>query len=409
VFTVNFYQEKEWPLALKIVWQIFLGLFLLFMLHPSIRLFYFEAGLRWQYIFIFSFISAYFMTPLFRSLAIQLNVLDRPNSRKIHDKPTPLLGGAAVYVAFTSAILLNGIFLPGMKVLLLGGTLIFVMGLMDDVSPLPAIVKFFTQILIAFLVVFLGDIHITSVGGGAWENLLGIILTVLWIVGLTNAMNFFDGMDGLASAVSMIVSFFLGILAFNTDQPALGWFAIALLGSCAGFMPHNFRFGRSARLFLGDGGSTFLGFMLAGLAVMGTWSESSQFVSLASPVLIFGVLIFDMAYVNLSRIKNRQARNFSELLNCVNKDHLHHRLLFLGFARKEVVFIISTLCVCFGVSALIIMRQDFIEALLGLFQALLIIGLIVTLMLKGRERVPKGGERRVMQRRREDRIPRQDI
>ena len=407
--TVVFFQEREYPLTRKIAWQTFLGLFLLFLIHPGIRGLYFDTGLRWQYILILSFISAYFLTPFFRFLALKWDVLDRPNSRKIHDNPTPLLGGAAVYVAFTSAILVNGIFLPGMRTLLLGGTLIFMMGLIDDIFPLPAVLKFFMQVIIAVLVIIVGNIQITSFGGAAWENPLSIILTLLWIVGLTNAMNFFDGMDGLASAVSIIVSFFLGVLAFNTDQPALGWFAVALLGSCAGFMPHNFRFGKSALLFLGDAGSTFLGFMLAGLAVMGTWSKSSHFVSLASPILIFGVLIFDMAYVNLSRIKNRRARNFSELLNCVNKDHLHHRLLYLGFVRKEVVFIISTLCVCFGVSALIIMRQDSIEALLGLFQALLIIGLIVTLMLKGRERIPKGGERRVMQRRREDRIPRQDI
>jgi UDP-GlcNAc:undecaprenyl-phosphate/decaprenyl-phosphate GlcNAc-1-phosphate transferase len=409
ISTVCFFHEKEFPLARKIAWQSFLGLFLVFLIHPKIRWLYFEAGLRWQYILVLSFVSAYFLTPLFRLLALKWSILDRPNARKIHDNPTPLLGGAALYVAFTSAILLNGIFLPGMKMLLLGGTLIFVMGLIDDVSPLPAVLKLSIQILIALLVILLGNLQITSFGGPARENPISILLTMLWIVGLTNAMNFFDGIDGLASAVSIIAAFFLGILAFNTDQPALGWFAVALLGSCAGFMPHNFRFGKSALLFLGDAGSTFLGFMLAGLAVMGTWSKSSHFVSLASPTLIFGVLIFDMTYVNLSRIKNGQAKSFSQLLNCVNKDHLHHRLLFLGFARKEVVFIISTLCVCFGVSALIIMRQEVVEALLGLFQALLIIGLIVTFMLKGRERVPKEGERRVMQRRREDRIPRQDI
>jgi UDP-GlcNAc:undecaprenyl-phosphate GlcNAc-1-phosphate transferase len=111
-----------------------------------------------------------------------------------------------------------------------------------------------------------------------------------------------------------------------------------------------------------------------------------------------------MVYVNLSRIKNRQARSFTELLTCVNRDHLHHRLLFLGFARKEVVFIVSTISVCLGMSAFIIMDQNFVGGLLGLFQALLILGLIVALMLKGRERVPKEGERRRTMRRREDRI-----
>ena len=391
----------------KITWQAFLGLFLLFLVQPRIRSLYFEGGLRWQYILILSFVSAYFAAPLFRFLALTWNILDHPGSRKIHDQPTPLLGGAAVYVAFTASILLNGIFLPGMKILLLGGSVIFFMGLIDDIFPLPALLKFMLQVAVALFVILVGHIRLTFFFGAQWELLLNIPLTVLWMVGLTNAMNFFDGIDGLASAMSIIASFFLGLLAFNTDQPALGWFAVALLGSCAGFLPHNFRLGKSALLFLGDAGSTFLGFMLGGLAILGKWSDSSQFVSLTAPILVFGVLIFDMVYVNLSRIKNGQARSFVQLLNCANKDHLHHRLLFLGFARKEVVFIISTISVCFGVSALIIMRQNFTEALLGLFQAVLIIGLIVTLMLKGRERIPGEGDRRVMRRRREDRIPRQ--
>ena len=391
----------------RIAWQAFLGLFLLFLVHPRIRSLYFGLGLRWQYILVLSFVSSYFMAPLFRLLALKWNILDHPGSRKIHDQPTPLLGGAAVYVAFTASILLNGIFLPGMKVLLLGGSIVFFMGLVDDIFPLPALLKFILQVAVALFVILVGHIQLTFFFAARWEPLLNVPLTVLWMVGLTNAMNFFDGIDGLASAMSIIASLFLGLLAFNTDQPALGWFAVALLGSCAGFLPHNFRLGKSASLFLGDAGSTFLGFMLAGLAILGRWSDSSHFVSLTAPILVFGVLIFDMVYVNLSRIKNRQARSFVQLLNCANKDHLHHRLLFLGFARKEVVFIISTLSVCFGVSALIIMRQDFAEALLGLFQAVLIIGLIVTLMLKGRERIPGDGDRRVMRRRREDRIPRQ--
>jgi UDP-GlcNAc:undecaprenyl-phosphate GlcNAc-1-phosphate transferase len=216
-------------------------------------------------------------------------------------------------------------------------------------------------------------------------------------------MNFFDGIDGLAASMSIISCMFLGIIAFNTDQPALGWFAVALMGACGGFMPHNFRMGKPALVFLGDAGSTFLGFTLAGLAVMGKWSNTSQFVSMTAPVLIFGVLIFDMIYVNLSRLKNGLAKTFLQLLTCANHDHLHHRLLFLGFARKEVVLIISTISVCLGVSALIIMNQKFIEALLGLFQAFLILGLVVILMLKGRDRMPREGDRRLWRRRRDDR------
>jgi UDP-GlcNAc:undecaprenyl-phosphate GlcNAc-1-phosphate transferase len=393
----------------EILWYTFIGLVLVFLILPPVRFLCFGARLRWKYILIFSFLSAYFLSPIIRLVALKLHILDRPDWRKIHEQPTPLLGGGAVYVAFSSAILLNGVFLPGMKILLLGGTLIFIMGLIDDVKSLPALVKFTLQILISCFVVLIGHIQLSFFYGTRWEAFLNIPVTVLWIVGLTNAMNFFDGIDGLASAMSIIAAFFLGVLAFDTGQPALGWFAVGLVGACGGFMPHNFRVGKPALLFLGDAGSTFLGFMLAGLAVLGRWSSTSNFVSITAPILVFGVLIFDMTYVNLSRIRNRQAKSFIELLSCVNKDHLHHRLLFLGFARKEVVIIISTISVCFGVSALIIMRQDTTEAFLGLFQALLIIGLIVTLMLKGRERIPKEGERRLMKRRREDRFPRQDI
>jgi UDP-GlcNAc:undecaprenyl-phosphate/decaprenyl-phosphate GlcNAc-1-phosphate transferase len=390
-------------LILRILWQTFFALSLAALVLPSTRALFFNAGLRWQYIFLFSFLAACFLTPLCRALALRLKVLDQPDWRKIHDQPTPLLGGVAVFVAFSAALYLNNVFLPGMKSLLLGATLIFTMGLLDDVKPIPPLLKFALQVGIALVVIVMGDIHLTFFYHSAWAPLVNVPLTVLWMVGLTNAMNFFDGIDGLASALSIICALFLGILAFNTNQPALGWFAVAAVGACVGFMPHNFRLGKSALIFLGDAGSTFLGFTLAGLAVLGQWSMTSQFVSLASPVLIFGVLIFDMAYVNLSRIKNRQARSFTELLACVNKDHLHHRLLFLGFARKEVVFIISTISVCLGMSAFIIMDQKFIEGLLGLFQALLILGLVVALMLKGRERAPKQGDRRRVLRRREDR------
>lgn len=361
------------------------------------------SGLRWQYIFLFSFLSVYLLTPLCRRLALRLNLVDKPDWRKIHNRPTPLLGGLALYAGFCASLLFNNLFPPGMKTLLLGSTLIFLMGLWDDVRPLPPLLKLAVQTLVSLLVVFLGGIHLTFFYQTPWAPVVNVPLTVLWIVGLTNAMNFFDGIDGLAAGMSAIVAFFLAVIAFKTNQPALGWFATALLGACVGFLPYNFRFGQSALLFLGDAGSTCLGFTLAGLAVLGQWSAGDPFVTLAAPVLVFGVLIFDMIYVNLSRIKNRRATTFLELLTAVNKDHLHHRLLFIGFAHKEAAFVIFTMSASLGVSALIIMNQQPLEALLGLFQAVLILGLIVALMLKGKERMPKEGDRRIWRRRREDR------
>ena len=276
-----------------------------------------------------------------------------------------------------------------MMILLLGGSMIMVMGLWDDIRPLPALVKFILQIVITLFIIFFGDIQFTFFYSKVWAPFINVPLTVLWIVGLTNAMNFFDGIDGLATGISIIIAAFLGIISFQTHQPTLGWFSVAMMGSCTGFMPHNFRFGKSARIFLGDAGSTFLGFTLAGLAVLGRWSDTSKFVSLSTPILIFGVLIFDMIYINLSRIKNRQTNNIFELLSHAGKDHLHHRLLFLGFTRKEVVFIISIVSICLGVSALLIMNQHPTEAFLGIIQAVMILGLIVILMLKGRESISK--------------------
>jgi UDP-GlcNAc:undecaprenyl-phosphate GlcNAc-1-phosphate transferase len=375
------------------LWQIAIALILGILCTPTIKSFYFSAGHRWQYIFLFSFLAAYFVTPFCRLLSLRLNVMDRPDWRKIHDNPTPLLGGIAIFLSFSVSLLLNGVFLPGMKMLLLGSTLIFLMGLLDDVRPLPAPLKLCIQVLISLWVVLWGNIQLTFFYQASWAALVNVPLTVLWLVGLTNAFNFFDGVDGLATSLSIITAFFLGAIAFNTFQPALGWFAVALIGACVGFMPYNFRFRQSALLFLGDAGSTFLGFTLAGLAVMGHWATDSRFVSLSSPMLVFGVLIFDTVYVTLSRIRNRRSNDLLEILLSPHKDHLHHRLIFLGFPRKEVVLIISTLCVCLGVSALIIMNQKFTDAMLGLFQAALILALIVALMLRGRERVEPREER----------------
>ncbi len=396
-------QEKGSALLIRIVRHTIAAVLLVLLALSTVKqYFFFNPGARWLYILIFSFAASFFLTPFCRMAAIRLNILDRPDWRKTHPDPTPLFGGLGLYLAFLTSLLFNNVFYPGMKFLLLGSSIILMVGLWDDIRPIPALLKFLIQVLITLVIILFGNIQLTFFYNSPFAPFINIPLTILWIVGITNAMNFFDGVDGLAAAISIIIAAFLGVMAFKTDQPAIGWFSIALAGSCMGFMPYNFRIGRPALLFLGDAGSTFLGFTLAGLAVLGRWSNTSHFVSLTAPILIFGVLIFDMIYVNLSRIKNSLARNFFELLTCVNRDHLHHRLLFMGFTGKETVFIITVISASLGVSALIIMNQKIIEAILGLSQAVMILGLIVILMLKGREITPKGGDRRVLRRRKED-------
>jgi len=365
--------------------QIGAGILLFIFLLPPVRRFYFNAGLRWQYILAFSFVAAFFLVPFCRIIASKLDIMDRPDWRKIHENATPLLGGLAVFLAFGFSLAVNNVFLPGMKSLLAGSFLIFVIGLWDDVRPISAALRFFLQIAISILVVTYGKITLTLFIQFPGADALNFVLTILWLVGLTNAMNFFDGIDGLAAGLSVIGASFMGAIAFKTYQPSLGWLAVALVGACAGFMPYNFRIGRSATIFLGDSGSTFIGFTLAGLAILGEWSATSHFVSFTAPVLVFGVLIFDMVYVTASRIKNRTATNPLGLLARANKDHIHHRLLYMGFKRKEAAFTIFTIAICLGVSALIIMDQNFIDAVLGLLQAVLVLGIVAILMFKGRD------------------------
>jgi UDP-GlcNAc:undecaprenyl-phosphate GlcNAc-1-phosphate transferase len=371
---------------LPTILRIFIsGALFVFLLTGGVRSFYFDSGLRWQYILLISFMGTIFFTPIARAAAARFGIVDKPDPRKAHQEATPLLGGLAVQASFAVALLVNNVFLPQMKVLLMGGTLIFLVGLWDDIRPLHAGFRFLLQVVVALFTIEAGGISLTFFSGAPWAPLVNVPLTALWIVGLTNAMNFFDGLDGLATGISIIIAAFFGTVAFLSNQPSMGWFAVALVGACLGFLPDNFRFRRSANIFLGDAGSTFLGFTLAGLAVLGRWSTVSAFVSISVPILILGVLIFDISYVTLSRIRNRKGDGLFRAVSRPGRDHLHHRLLRMGFLPKEAVFIILTLSTCFGVSALIIMDQNIIRALLGLVQALLVLGVFVVLMLKGRE------------------------
>ena len=211
-----------------------------------------------------------------------------------------------------------------------------------------------------------------------------ILVTVLWLIGITNAMNFFDGMDGLAAGLSAAIAFFLGVVAFQTEQPFLGWVAGAVMGACIGFLPYNFRPKTNASIFLGDAGSTVLGFLLACVAVYGKWSDTDPVVALASPLLIFWVLIFDMVHITADRIVSGKVRNFREWIDYVGKDHLHHRLAnVLGGGRKSVLFI-YLMTFCLGTSAIVFRYARPTDAVLLIAQATVFVGLITILERRGR-------------------------
>ncbi|MBW1701572.1 MAG: undecaprenyl/decaprenyl-phosphate alpha-N-acetylglucosaminyl 1-phosphate transferase, partial [Deltaproteobacteria bacterium] len=303
------------------------------------------------------------LTPLFRYLAIKWGLLDSPDARKIHKKATPLLGGAAIFVAFGIGILINGVYSTELFAILAASSIVFVTGLIDDFKEVPASIKLFVQVVSTVLVMSFGIVlRVFPTGLGPFSQVLNIALTVLWVVGITNAMNFFDGMDGLATGLGF-----------------LGWIAVAMMGSCLGFLPYNFRSKRSASIFLGDGGSTFIGFLLACLAVYGDWSESNPIVALASPVLIFWVLIFDMAHITVDRIVTGKVLSFKEWIEYVGKDHLHHRLSSVLGGPKKAVLFIYFLSLALGISAVVLRNARTIDAILLLLQALLIV-LLVTIL-----------------------------
>lgn len=347
------------------------------LLLPQIKHQFYNANLRWLYIGLFSFILSLLITPLVRKAAIQLQILDQPAQRKVHKDATPLMGGLAINISFVAAILFNNIFDTQLVVILFSATLIMLIGLVDDARSLSAKLKLLMQLLAAALVFWAGvSIDLFPVAGvseaGKLFSLIGnITLTFLWIVGITNAMNFIDGIDGLATGLSIVISFFLGIVAYQTGQPFLAWLAVAMIGSCLGFLPYNFRRSGPATIFLGDAGSTFIGFTLACLAITGNWAVDKPIVSICTPIMIFGVLIFDMTHTTIARIATGKVRSFHDWVAYTGKDHIHHKMYEIFQNNRKAVFLILGISSCLGISAVVLRTADTFESLLMLTQGTL--------------------------------------
>ena len=350
---------------------------------PSVRDVFQLEGLRWLYIFLFAFLGTGALTPLMVWVGHRWDLVDQPADRKIHVVPTPRLGGLALYAGFVGSILLNSIVPDWMVAILVAGSLLLIIGVIDDIRELPASVKLFGQLLAAGIVIASGKI-LTLFPPGPLGDMANIVLTLLWIVGITNAFNFFDGMDGLATGLAVLMAGFMGAVAFETNQAGLGWLAIAMIGAGLGFLPYNFRGTRPAVIFLGDGGSTFIGFTLACLAVKGNWADSSPIVSFSNPLLIFGVLIYDMIHITVERVITGKVKSVKEWLDYVGKDHLHHRLERALGSRQASVAMIFLFTICLGLAALALRHAGTMEAVLLLIQAGLIASMITVLEISGR-------------------------
>ncbi|MDH4079559.1 MAG: undecaprenyl/decaprenyl-phosphate alpha-N-acetylglucosaminyl 1-phosphate transferase [Nitrospira sp.] len=352
---------------------------------PPVRELFQLEGLRWLYIFLFAFLGTGALTPLMVWIGHRWNLVDIPADRKIHVVPTPRLGGIALYAGFIGSLLLNSIVPDWMVAVLVAGSLLLIIGVLDDIRELPAWAKLLGQLLAAGIVTASGKV-LTLFPPGPLGEMANVLLTILWIVGITNAFNFFDGMDGLATGLAILLAGFMGVIAFETKQPALGWLAIAMIGAGLGFLPYNFRGTKPAVIFLGDGGSTFIGFTLACLAVRGNWADSDPIVSFSNPLLIFGVLIYDMIHITVERILTGKVRSLKEWLDYVGKDHLHHRLERALGSRQSSVAMIFLFTICLGLSALALRHASTVEAILLLIQAGLIAAMLTVLEISGRRR-----------------------
>jgi len=352
---------------------------------------FFSEGIRWLYVFSFSLCLSGSVTPLSRMIARGWEVLDRPGGHKAHPSATPLLGGVPIILGFLAPLAANGVFTLELEVIAAAALVLFLLGLADDVKTVPASWKLMVQVVLSLWLAYC-DIRVIlfseSGSFGLWANTL---VSVLWIVGITNALNFLDGMDGLAAGLGAIIAFFMAMVAYRMGGPFEGWMDLAMMGACLGFLPYNLRLGKRASIFLGDAGSTVIGFVLASLAIYTSWADLKPVVSLASPLLIFGVPIFDMCYISYFRIKEGRVHNFQEWIEYVGHDHLHHRIAAVVGGPGRSVLFIYVLAVCLGLNALLLPRAAPAEAVMILSQAVLIFILVSILERKGRTLAEQNG------------------
>ena len=314
-------------------------------------------------------VLSYFFTPPVKNFAHKVGAIDVPkDARRMHKKPIPRLGGLAIYGGFLCSILIFGQLDETMLCVLLGAAIIVALGIFDDVLALGAKLKFVVQIVAAAIPVCIGDLQI-----GLFTNLnplsdtpfvhLGILAvpaTIIWIVGITNAVNLIDGLDGLAVGVSSIAAITMLAVALLTGNMQIAITMAALAGACIGFMPYNLN---PAKIFMGDTGSTFLGYMLATVSIMGLFKFYAV-ISFAVPFLILGLPIFDTANAIIRRVAAGRSPMSPD------RGHVHHKLIDMGFNQKQAVAILYAISATLGLTAVVLTSSGEVKAIVLLLAVL---------------------------------------
>ncbi|EST10676.1 glycosyltransferase family 4 protein [Sporolactobacillus laevolacticus] len=319
--------------------------------------------------FIICFLAAVGLTPLVRKLAIRIGATDLPNARKVHKTIMPRMGGLAIYLAFIIGMLIlwpdSSFTLP----LIIGSVIIIITGILDDMYSLSPKVKIIAHFFAA-LVIVLSGINVSFINlpfnGVLHLYWLSIPLTLLWIMGITNAINLIDGLDGLAVGVSSIV--ILTIAGLSLTEGNLFVFSVSaiLLGSTLGFLPYNFH---PAKIFMGDTGSYFLGYIISVLALLGF--KNVTLFSLVVPIIILAVPISDTLFAIIRRLVNRRP------LTAPDKSHLHHCLLRFGFTQSQTVVLIYGMSAMFALAAILFSTSTLLGSMIIIIGVMLIIELVV--------------------------------
>ena len=331
--------------------------------------------------FLIAISAALLVTPGVILFAARTGAMDAPDARKVHKKPIPRIGGIGIYIAFMAGMLV----VMSMNVLteevsheliglLFGGSLIVLLGIVDDYKNLPAKVKLVGQIIAATVLVVVFDVRIDFItdpfGDYLFLEFMAIPATIFWVVGLTNTVNLIDGLDGLAAGVSTIACITIFLVALQQNILLVAVLTAALAGAAMGFLYYNFN---PARIFMGDSGSMFLGYMLAGISVIGA-VKCAATIALIVPILALGLPILDTTFAIVRRYRGGVP------IFKPDKGHLHHRLLDLGFTQRQAVLLMYVISALLGLSAVALteVSPQF---------AILIVGLVIVAVLFGAKKI----------------------
>jgi len=319
-----------------------------------------------------AFLFAYTLTPPVRVLAFKVGAIDVPmDDRRMHTKPIPRIGGLAIFLSFTLTTMLFCEYSDTLVTIWIGGAVIVMLGVLDDIFRLQAWIKLIVQVLVAAFAVWNGSVieHISLGGEYIMLGGLSIPLSLFWIVGLTNAINFIDGLDGLSCGISAISSISLVLVLLLTGEVVSASITAILAAACLGFLPFN---ANPARIFMGDTGALFLGYAMAVMSVQGVFKLHAMLAFLV-PISIFALPLGDMFFAILRRICAGKSPFAAD------RGHLHHRLVDMGFTQKESVMILYAICAMFGLIAVFFTDAMFQEGRLikTIGMAILAIGICV--------------------------------